>query len=373
MNAIQCLFLLPALALCGSYSGSVTLLDGTTIVGAVVKVGSDSTLTSSTGFVLSGTTGMILRSPNASSRKARWTLEDGRLQANFAGRDLSGRLRAANTSNGVSDAGFGTSMSSGAARATAAPETLSVYWKGKRLVVLPVSGDTSVSLRVDTAWSDDAGIPWNPRVPYASLWDSRDGKTYRTVTLGSRTWMAENLDYAGPLGSVGRCLDFSAGSCGPYGRLYTWAEALGLDTAFDSRFPTSISSRGICPEGWRVSGVADWAQIAPEDAASDTVRGGMPVHIGASRAGGLRLKARRGWTVAGGDSLGLRILRYGTLASRAPVPLVIRDYSQFRLAEANAIDSTRSWSRSIEDTTSVVGAFSITPKSASLSLRCVRD
>lgn len=373
MNPIQCLFLLPALALCGSYSGSVTLLDGAPLAGAVVKVGSDSTLTSSSGFVLSGTTGVNVRTPGPASRSVRWTIEQGRLQASFVGRDLSGRVHPIDASVGVPTTGSGSSVPFSAARSAAAPETLSVYWKGKRLVVLPVSGDTSVSLRIDTAWGDDAGIPWNPRVSFASLWDTRDGKTYRTVRIGALTWMAENLDYAGSLGSLGRCLDLSTGSCGPYGRLYTWAEGLGLDTAFDTRFPTSINSRGICPEGWRVSGVADWAQIAPEDAASDTVRGGMQVHIGASLAGGLLLKARRGWTVAGGDSLGLRILRHGALASRAPVPLVIRDYAQFRLAEANAIDSTRSWSRSFEDTTSVVGAFSITPKAASLSLRCVRD
>ena len=38
--------------------------------------------------------------------------------------------------------------------------------------------------------------------------DSRDGKVYKCVTIGGQTWMAENLAYRLPLGSVDGCFTY---------------------------------------------------------------------------------------------------------------------------------------------------------------------
>ena len=81
---------------------------------------------------------------------------------------------------------------------------------------------------------------------------------YRTVVIGTQTWMAENLNYAVE-GS--KCYDNDPANCVKYGRLYDWSTAMGFPSSCNEDACSSqIQSkhRGICPSGWHLPSYDDW-------------------------------------------------------------------------------------------------------------------
>jgi uncharacterized protein (TIGR02145 family) len=97
---------------------------------------------------------------------------------------------------------------------------------------------------------------------YGSVADA-GGKTYKTVIIGTQTWMAKNLDFETPEGS--KCYYNDDANCEEYGRLYIWSTAMSLPQECNSTLSTSdakcaISAkhRGVCPDGWHVPSGADW-------------------------------------------------------------------------------------------------------------------
>jgi uncharacterized protein (TIGR02145 family) len=93
------------------------------------------------------------------------------------------------------------------------------------------------------------------------LTDSRDGKTYRTVTIGKQVWMAENLDY---YTDSSMCVYKTSSKCKRYGRLYSWNEAM---TA--------------CPAGWHLPSSQEWDNLITA--------------VGGDSLAGKKLKAKHSW------------------------------------------------------------------------------
>ena len=109
--------------------------------------------------------------------------------------------------------------------------------------------------------------------------DPRDGKTYKTVTIGTQTWMAENLNY-NTSGSY--CYGDNAGNCSKYGRLYEWSAAMDA-----------------CPTGWHLPSDSEWNTLW--DA------------VGGTNTAGSKLKSTSGWYDNGNgtDSFGFAVLPAG--------------------------------------------------------------
>lgn len=222
-------------------------------------------------------------------------VSEGRLRIAFQGRDVAGRPLA-----GWSTPVAGRSL---AARAQGtAPDTL-VYSLGGRVFLR----DTlTVPLQHGIRRVLDTNV--NAAIAHGYLRDDRDGRVYRTVAIGSQVWMAENLAYRSPGADSGWAYDASADSALKYGRLYTWVQAMGLDSFYYGRMAWLTEPRqGICPVGWHVPSDTEWTTLR------ETVEADARV---ASDSGGTALKSLGGWADgwypgSGTDLFGFRALPGG--------------------------------------------------------------
>ena len=120
--------------------------------------------------------------------------------------------------------------------------------------------------------------------------DHRDYHIYKIVTIGTQTWMAENLNYETEAGSY--CYRDSAKYCEKYGRLYTWAAAIGKsedDCGYGKNCNLGEGKvRGVCPEGWHLPDTTEWNTLFTA--------------VGGIATAGKMLKSTEGWYYNGNGS-----------------------------------------------------------------------
>lgn len=137
----------------------------------------------------------------------------------------------------------------------------------------------SSSSQAKPSSSSSSSSSWSLEEAIGSMTDSRDGRTYKIVSIGTQTWMAENLNYKT---SGSYCYGDDAGNCSKYGRLYEWSAAMGA-----------------CPTGWHLPSDEEWNILWDAVGGIDTA--------------GLKLKSTSGWYDNGNgtDSFGFAVLPAG--------------------------------------------------------------
>lgn len=146
------------------------------------------------------------------------------------------------------------------------------------------------------------------------LTDSRDGKTYNTVQIGSQCWMAENLNVGTRISGFSNqsnnatrekyCYDNNEANCTTYGGLYQWAEAVqytnGATNAASPSPAFSAPLQGICPSGWHLPTDTEWCTmentVESGTDASCNITGYRGTNTGAM------LKTTTGWTTNNGTN-----------------------------------------------------------------------
>ena len=125
----------------------------------------------------------------------------------------------------------------------------------------------------------------------ATFIDARDNTEYKWVTIGTQTWMAENLKFNASGSKCAiyefdtdfRLVNDNTPFCDKYGRLYDWSTAMGIDAKYNklSWGGSDVKQQGVCPSGWHLPSYAElWDLIKA---------------VGGESTAGEHLKSKKGW------------------------------------------------------------------------------
>jgi len=163
------------------------------------------------------------------------------------------------------------------------------------------------------------------------LTDSRDGKKYKAVKIGSQTWMSQNLNYHGADGFLGLCYGDEPKNkirypenCEKYGRLYSLEEA-----------------KNACPKGWNLPSDNEWKKLI--------------YFAGGDSIAGKKLKAKGKW---GEQELNCKRMEIDERGREIEIDECFTDEFGFSALPGERIGQTAWWSMGTSDVDRIATATS---------------
>lgn len=241
------------------------------------------------------------------------------------------------------------------------------------LVFAACGDDSSTSANSSSSSndSDKVGEPAEPaEVTVGSMTDSRDGQIYKTVQIGSQTWMAQNLNYET---ADSYCYNDTASNCVKYGRYYTWAAAVGQsEFACGYLHNCSLPSgniQGVCPKGWHLPNNEEWEALLSfvDDSTPDKF---IPINVVYSNAGYV-LKSSSGWDSDGNgtDAFSFSALPAGGMRKLGEYYEVGDEATFWSSTEYNGVDAFAVSLFNYNNN----AILKVNSKSSGASVRCLKD
>ena len=237
----------------------------------------------------------------------------------------------------------------------------SVSQKSSSSVAPPMSSSSAV---IPSSSSSKVTEP--AEVTKGSITDSRDGQSYKTVTIGTQTWMAQNLNYET---ANSYCYSDTPSNCTKYGRLYTWAAAMdsagtwsanGKGCGYGKTCSPTYPVRGVCPTGWHLPTQTEWKTLFTA--------------VGGFGTAGTKLKSTSGWNSSGNgtDDYSFSALPAGYRGSNGDYAIEGSRANFWSSTEVNSYYAYDAYGIYLYDNSDYAYLYS-NDKDYGFSVRCVKD
>ena len=205
--------------------------------------------------------------------------------------------------------------------------------------------------------------------------DSRDGKSYQTVQIGTQCWMAENLNIGIKINGVDNqtdnsiiekyCYDDNTSNCDIYGGLYLWNEVMQYTSSGNG-------IQGICPSGWHLPTDDEWKQLEMELGMSQSQADAQDLR-GTDEGGKLKETGITHWfspNTGATNSSGFTALPGGIRYNSGLFNNTISQYGYFWSSNENS--NNEAWGRNLSFVHQLVGRYDCY-KASGFSVRCIKD